>query len=134
MTKNYRKFYALLRQLPGADKEALVWQFTENRTYSLTEMHTHEFQLMLARLEGKVRAKHTRCNEFDLWRKRVIASIGGWLRACGTEHTVDTIKAIAARAAGRKAFNDVTLSELRAVYYEFLNKQKVAKRIKNLQV
>lgn len=134
MTRNYRKFYALLKRLPGAEKEDLVLQFTDGRTDSITEMHTHEFQLMLAVMEGKTKTQHVRGDEFDLWRKRVMASIGGWLRACGTEHTADTIKAIAARAAGRKGFNEVTLSELRAVYYEFLNKQKVAQRIKNLQV
>ncbi|MDR3350728.1 MAG: hypothetical protein LBN98_03640 [Prevotellaceae bacterium] len=132
MTRNYRKFYALLAQLPGADKEGLVMQFTEGRTDSLTAMHTHEYQLMVAMLDGKVRTQHVRGNEFDLWRKRVMASIGRWLQLCNTEHTADMIKAIACRAAQRKAFNDITLSELRAVYYEFLNKQKVAKRIKNL--
>jgi hypothetical protein len=134
MTRNYRKFYALLKRLPGAEKEALVMQFTDNRTDSLTAMHTHEFQLMLAMLEGKVRTQHVRGDEFDLWRKRAMASIGGWLQNCGTSHTVDTIKAIACRAASRKAFNEITLSELRAIYYEFVNKQKIAKRTKNLQV
>jgi hypothetical protein len=50
------------------------------------------------------------------------------------ENGAELIKRIACRAAGRTSFNDITLSELRAVYYEFLNKQKVAKRVKNLQV
>jgi hypothetical protein len=133
MTRNYRKFYLLLKQLPGAEKEALVRQFTEGRTESLGAMHTHEYQLMLAMMEGKVRTVNTPCAEFDVWRKRVMASVGGWLTACGTQHTADTIKSIAARAAQRTAFNDITLSELRALYYEFLNKQKVAKQTKNLQ-
>jgi hypothetical protein len=70
----------------------------------------------------------------DTWRKRVMASISGWLRLCKTTHTPKTIKAIACRAAQREAFNDITLSELRAIYAEFLNKQKVAKRTKNFQV
>jgi hypothetical protein len=132
--RNYKKFYALLKQLPGAEKEDLVWQFTEDRTDSLTAMHMHEFQLMLAMMEGKTKTLHVRGDDFDLWRKRVMASIGAWLRHCNTEHTADSIKAIAARAAGRKAFNEITLSELRAIYYEFVNKQKAVKRIKNLQI
>jgi hypothetical protein len=145
MTRNYKKFYSLLKQLPGAEKEALVMQFTDNRTDSLAAMHTHEFQLMLAMLEGKVKTQHVRGDEFDLWRKRVMASIGGWLRyltsnpspqgegSTTAQDNSERIKAIAGRAASRKAFNDITLSELRAIYYEFINKQKVAKRTKNLE-
>jgi hypothetical protein len=146
MTRNYRKFYALLKRMPGAEKEGLVLQFTDGRTDSLQAMHTHEFQLMLAMLEGKVRTQHARGDEFDLWRKRVMASVGGWLSiltpgpspqgegSAAVQDNSERIKAIACRAAGRKGFNEITLSELRAIYYEFINKQKIAKQTKNLQV
>jgi hypothetical protein len=135
MTRNYRKFYALLKQLPGAEKEELVLQFTGNRTDSLSAMTDYEFGVMLPCIEGFVKAGKlaSRAQDADTWRKRVIASIGGWLRACGTRHTPEAIKSIACRAAQRTAFNDISLSELRAIYAEFNNKQKVAKRTKNLQ-
>jgi hypothetical protein len=136
MTRNYRKFYALLKQLPGADKEDLVMQFTSNRTSHLSEMTDFEFQTMLPCMQGYIEAgqRFDRISSDDTWRKRVMASIGGWLRACGTTHAAETIKAIACRAAQRKEFNEITLSELRAIYAEFNNKQKVAKRTKNLHV
>jgi hypothetical protein len=136
MTRNYRKFYALLNQMPGAEKEELVRQFTNGRTDSLSAMSDYEFSVMLPCMEGFVKAGKlaSRAQDADAWRKRVMASIGGWLRACGTQHTPEAIKAIACRAAQRKAFNDITLSELRAIYAEFNNKQKVAQRTKNLQV
>jgi hypothetical protein len=136
MIRNYRKFYALLKQLPGADKEDMVMQFTNNRTTHLSEMTDFEFGVMLPCMQGYAKAStwFDQAGTMDTWRKRVMASIGAWLRACGTTHTVETIKAIACRAAQRKAFNDITLSELRAIYAEFNNKQKVAKRTKNLHV
>ena len=134
MTRNYRKFYALLKQLPGAEKEALVLQFTDNRTDSLYAMHNIEFQTMLAIMEGKLISKDMKADDFNMWRKRVMASIGGWLRLCRTEHTPELIKAIACRAAKKTNFNDITLSELRAIYAEFLNKQRAARNTKNLQI
>jgi GH18 family chitinase len=136
MVRNYRKFYALLQQLPGADKDELVMQFSDNRTTHLSEMTDFEFQLMLPCMQGYIEAgqRFDKTNSEDVWRKRVMASIGGWLRSCGTQHTVETIKAIACRAAQRKAFNDITLSELRAIYAEFNNKQKIAKRTENLHI
>jgi hypothetical protein len=136
MTRNYRKFYALLKQLPGADKDDLVMQFTNNRTTHLSEMTDFEFGVMLSCMAGyaKTSTWFDQAGAMDTWRKRVMASIGGWLRACNTTHTAETIKAIACRASQRKAFNDITLSELRAIYAEFNNKQKVAQRTKNLHV
>ncbi|MDR3132542.1 MAG: hypothetical protein LBU42_00765 [Prevotellaceae bacterium] len=130
MTRNYRKFYALLAQMPHNEKEELVLQFTNSRTDSLSAMSDAEFGMMLSTMEGFIKANTLAAHapDMDAWRKRVMASIGGWLRACGTQHTPDSIKAIACRAAQRKAFNDITLSELRAIYAEFLNKQKAAKR------
>ena len=135
-TRNYRKFYALLKQLPGAKKEDLVMQFTDNRTDSLSAMSDFEFGIMLSCMAGHAATKtwSDKADAMDTWRKRVMAAVGGWLRACGTAHTAETIKAIACRAAQRKSFNDITLSELRAIYAEFNNKQKVANRTKNLHV
>jgi hypothetical protein len=99
-------------------------------------MSDAEFDMMLALMAGRVKAStlFDRAPDMDTWRKRVMASISGWLRLCKTTHTPKTIKAIACRAAQREAFNDITLSELRAIYAEFLNKQKVAQRTKKFQV
>jgi len=133
-TRNYKKFYALLKQLPGnPEKEEVVLQFTNNRTEHLSAMTNIEWAVMIARLGGVVATKGFDGNSYDIWRKRVIKSIGAWLELCHTSHNIDTIKAIASRAAKKQWFNDITISELRAIYAEFNNKQKIAKNTKNFQ-
>ena len=44
--RNYARFYALLKKLPGADKETLVYQFTNGRTAHLHEMAGSEYRRM----------------------------------------------------------------------------------------
>ena len=120
-TRNYKKFYALLKQLPGnPEKEEVVLQFTNNRTEHLSAMTNIEWAVMIARLGGVVATKGFDGNSYDIWRKRVIRSIGAWLELCHTSHNIDTIKAIACRAAQKSWFNDITISELRAIYAEFV--------------
>lgn len=64
---NYHRFYALLKQLPGADKETLVSSFTDRRTTHLHEMTAKEYNAMCASLEeqtgwkDKVRKKRSLC-------------------------------------------------------------------------
>ncbi len=53
--RNYARFYCLLKQLPGADKETLVSSFTNGRTLHLHEMSAKEYATMCASLE-----EHTR--------------------------------------------------------------------------
>ena len=48
---NYRKFYKLLKLLPGADKETLVRQFTNERTEHLRQMTDKEYELMCNEME-----------------------------------------------------------------------------------
>lgn len=43
---NYARFYALLDKLPGADKETLVYQFTNGRTSHLHLMDEREYRSM----------------------------------------------------------------------------------------
>lgn len=64
---NYHRFYALLKQLPGADKETLVSSFTDGRTTSLREMKVKEYDAMCASLEeqtgwkAQVKKKRSLC-------------------------------------------------------------------------
>lgn len=50
--KNYARFYCLLKQLPYADKETLVEQYTDGRTTSLHEMTSKEYGEMCTSLEA----------------------------------------------------------------------------------
>ena len=49
--RNYARFYCLLKQLPGAEKETLVSSFTDGRTTSLREMSVKEYEAMCISLE-----------------------------------------------------------------------------------
>lgn len=48
---NYGRFYGLLKRLPGADKETLVRQFTNERTEHLRLMTDKEYELMCKEME-----------------------------------------------------------------------------------
>lgn len=48
---DYSRFYALLRQHPGADKEELVQQFTGGRTVHVSQMRRDEFISMCDALQ-----------------------------------------------------------------------------------
>lgn len=51
MAKNFKLFYALLKQHPEADKDALVMEFTDERTTSLREMSEVEFNALCSALQ-----------------------------------------------------------------------------------
>lgn len=114
----------LLRSFHGAcykanmspdEKTALLSSFDVESSADLSE----------AQLKYILRILEKQANpEGDKWRKRVIASIGAWLRLRNVDHDIDKIKAIACKAGGCKSFNQIPLSRLRPIYYEFLNKQK----------
>lgn len=48
---NYARFYTLLKKLPGADKDTLVYCSTNGRTTSLREMTSKEYDEMCASME-----------------------------------------------------------------------------------
>ena len=48
---NYARFYALLGKLPGANKETLVYQFTNGRTTHLRLMADSEYRSMCNEME-----------------------------------------------------------------------------------
>ena len=48
---NFARFYSLLAKLPGADKETLVYQFTNGRTSHLHLMAASEYQSMCNEME-----------------------------------------------------------------------------------
>lgn len=52
--RNYARFYALLKQLPHADKDTLVWQYTQGRTKSLKETSKWEYDVMCRDMERVV--------------------------------------------------------------------------------
>lgn len=70
--------------------------------------------------------------EMDVWRKRLIASIGGWLRAMNKVDNITLIKGVACRASGKKAFNRIPKEQLRSLYNTFLNKARDIQSVDDL--
>ena len=51
---DYRRFWALLKGMPGAEKDEIVWQFTGGRTTHLHLMTEDEYGRMLRMMDGIV--------------------------------------------------------------------------------
>lgn len=48
---NFRRFYALLKKMPGVDKQLLVYQHTNGRTDSLRELTAAEYRALCDDME-----------------------------------------------------------------------------------
>lgn len=73
MKRDYKQFYALLRQHPRLDKDELVLQFTDGRTTHLTEMTGGEYMQMIGALEEASAPSQA---ELKRWRSSALLRIG----------------------------------------------------------
>lgn len=126
-----KKFHVLLGQaglVENDDKQNLLSQYGVT---SSKDLSVHDLIDICDKLEKIVYPNYA---EMDKWRKRLIASIGGWLLAMGREQTITVIKGIACRAAGdeNRTFNSIPLERLRSLYYAFSKKTKDLKTVEML--
>ena len=108
---DYRRFWALLRDMPGADKDEIVWQFTGGRTTHLHLMTEDEYRRMLRMMDGIVAGE--RRELLRKWRRiclkllqEIGVDTGDWTRVnayCAN-----------ARIAGR-AFGEISAEGLKAL-------------------
>ena len=68
----------------------------------------------------------------DKLRKRVMASIGSYLKATGRESNAAVIKGIACRATGHADFNKIPRERLRNLVAAFNNKVKDAQAVSDI--
>ena len=66
---NYARFYTLLKKMPGADKETLIYQFTQNRTVHLHQMSAKESDSMCRQMEDITGYDERRRKQYDILRK-----------------------------------------------------------------
>ena len=71
--RDYKQFYALLKQHPQVDKEELVLQFTDGRTTHLTQMKDAEYMQMIGALEEASAPSRA---ELKRWRSSALLRIG----------------------------------------------------------
>lgn len=114
--RDYARFYALLRRLPGADKETLVWQFTGGRTDRLHLMTEDEYQAMCHEME-RVAGYDERRQAWRLEMKRKRSAVLHQMQLLGVD-TADWGRVdaycLSKRIAG-KAFRELDGDELDAL-------------------
>jgi hypothetical protein len=116
-----RKFHTLCSKLGVTEDEKRV-MIRSFGCDSSRDLSAHDLMDLCDRLDGML---HPQLMEMDRWRKRLIASIGGWLAAMGRrKNDINTIRAIACRASQKRCFNDIPLEQLRSLYSAFLKKSR----------
>lgn len=107
------------------DREAyLDFLWNNYKVNSSTDLNVYELTEACSALDKLANPQNA---DLDKWRKRAIASIGGWLRASGmANNNIDYIKAIACRSTDSETFNKIPKERLTNLYYAFKNKQKDA--------
>lgn len=118
-----RKYHLICRQLgiTEEEKQAIKDSYGISSSKSLSERQLSD---LIDRLLAGQDLSTGQKTKNDIWRKRVMASIGGWLRMIGKPESADTIKAIACRATGYTNFNKIPIARLRTIYYEFRRKSE----------
>lgn len=120
-----RKFHTLCtRNGVSADQKlALIGSFGVESSKDMTSAQLLEACDLLEKLANPEAEKRARL------RKRVMASIGAWLRAIGKEDDADYIKSVACRAAGVENFNRIPAARLANLYNLFNKKRRDAQAV-----
>lgn len=130
MNGRFNVFYALLAKMPGATKEEIVQQYSGGTSLSeLYDRAPRTYKKMIEDMK-KITFNETDALKMDKLRKRVIASIAGYFEKVGLysgitrRERLKKIISTACRAAGVDDFNNMTESQMKRVYSEFIRKQK----------
>lgn len=107
-----------IQKVSDEERAQLVCSWTKGRTTSARELTPAEMQEIVNALQ---QADH---NSADVWRKRVMAAIYGFLKKMNKEATPELVKGIACRAAKTKDFNKIPVQRLVSLYTAFTNMQK----------
>ena len=119
-----KKLHTLTGKAGMNDEAYRAFLYDNYKVNSSKELNAYE---LLEACNALDKMSNPKAAEIDQQRKRVIASIGGYLRTIGAGgNDIEKIKRIACRASECEYFNQIPMEKLRSVYYTFKNKQKVA--------
>lgn len=120
-----RKFYALLAKFENPDsyKEEILMALSLK---SVRDMNVDDLQHAIEAL-NELHPRHPVIE--DKWRKRVLASICGWLSLIGRPSTLAYAKALACQATGMASFNEIPVYRMQTLYNAFLKKQEDFKAV-----
>lgn len=125
-----KKFHTLcsVLGLTEAEKRAIVESYGVDGS---RDMDTHDLIDVCGKLSQQVDARKG-TGDMDKLRKRVMASIGSYLKATGRESNAAVIKGIACRATGHADFNKIPRERLRNLVAAFNNKVKDAQAVSDI--
>ena len=123
-----KKFHTLLGRTGGGDnaKEAIL------HSYGVASSRDLSAAQLIQACNALDKILNPKLAELDQHRKRLMASIGAWLRAMSVSSNGEKIKAIACRASGRDSFNEIPLEQLRSLYAAFNKKQRDLRNVELL--
>lgn len=125
-----RKFHALLRKA-GVNNEEKMVMLASYGVQSSKDMSVYELTELCHKLDMRTNKSAAEANK---WRKRVMAAIGGYLRAMGQDGNANMIIAIACRASRYSDFNSIPVDQLRSVYNAFKNRTKAIETVDTLNI
>lgn len=127
-----KKFHTLCSVLGMTEdeKRTLVQSYGVD---SSRDMDTHDLVNVCAQLSERANKK-TGTDDLDKLRKRVMASIGNYLRMMGKESNASIIKGIACRATGHEDFNKIPRERLRNLIGAFNNKVKDTQTVNDMAI
>lgn len=107
-----------MQKVSDEDRAQLVCSWTKGRTTSARELRPAELQEIVNQLQNIEKTSP------DIWRKRVMAAIYGFLGKMNKEANPELVKGIACRAAKINDFNKIPVQRLISLYTAFTNMQK----------
>ena len=123
-----KKYHTLAGQLGMTTEErrALLAQYNVDSSRDLSQ---HQLVDVCACLARELDKRYGR-DSMDALRKRLIAVVGKYLKACGkSEVNISYIKGVACRSCGICEFNRIPRERLRSLYGAFSIKLKDIKRV-----
>lgn len=129
LLKKYHTLCSVLG-LSAEEKRAIAESYGVE---SSRDIDTHDLVNICAKLSEQANQK-TGTGDMDKLRKRVMASIGQYLRKSGRKSNASVIKAIACRATVHDDFNKIPRERLRNLIALFNNKVKDSEAVDKLTV
>lgn len=112
-----RKYHAVAASagLSESERHAILSSYGVESSRDLTQ---HQLIDVIATISSNLNAHQ------DRLRKRLIASIGRYLRTAGYDENIVTIKATAVRASGYDSFNKIPPERMRSLIFAFNHKTR----------
>lgn len=107
-----------IHRVSDEDRAQLICGWTKGRTTSARELTPSEMDAIVKNFQ-----KIDKESE-DVWRKRLLASIYGFLKKMNKTANEDLVKGIACRAAKTNDFNKIPKQRLVSLYNTFTQMQK----------